>query len=103
MINWHKPLRLKKSERQVYVVGRADDGSGRRMVGPTNRWGSGGIWYELNGQPVETCPWGAVENYDPLEDLGMDGWHEVANPAERRAQRQLVQESEDNPLFGAWS
>lgn len=102
MIDWMKPIRLKKSQKQVYAVGYLERYGTDRIVGPERRWGSGGIPYNNYGLPEQECPWGEIENFDPLEE-DKKNWKDVPSPAAKVAARQVQAQLEDSPLFSLWS
>lgn len=103
MIDWKQPVRLKKNKREVFVVGYCNGevwGNGR-VVGPEDRWGSGGIPYNVLGQPQVESPWGEIENFDATEGLFEDEEY-VATPKQRREMRELLDNCNSSPDFGAW-
>lgn len=100
MIYWDQPIRLKSNGQQVYVVGDyyAEDWV---IVGVENRFGSGGIPFDQDGDATGSCPphWNQVENFDPLAQLLSEAKHDPT-PSQRLRSLGNVESVRDNPLFG---
>lgn len=100
LINWDLPLRRVKTGEVVFVVGHAYE-KGWRKVSPNPQYGSGGLWYNSFGEPVNH-PGGPLENYDPHESI-FEEERQVLSPAEQREADRLQDELAKNPIFGDWS
>ena len=99
-IDWDKPLRRVKTGEVVYVVGHSYEKQWRK-VSATPNYGSGGLWYNAFGEPMNH-PGGPLENYDPHEGLFVEEEY-VLPPAAQRAADRRQKELSENPLFGEWS
>lgn len=99
MVSFEKPMRIVRSQRQVFITGNTRWGP---RLDTTDTGRDTGFIYDRTGEPVdEGCPWGLIENFDPAEGLFLTT-EEVMAPALKKAARRIADENADNPLWGAF-
>lgn len=97
---YHLPFRSSVTKTPLFIVRFGKLG---RLL-DRDSFGRGVFWYNDAGEPHEDCPWGPLENYDPLEAIAAGEWKEGLTPAEQKSadafRAAVTDHLGDNPMFG---